>query len=346
MAKFFDALFDAAGSILLSVVLVVVFFNPVSFLIWSFVAPRRAAAIVSDTQDDGKFIQFMAKLHKPLIYIYPMRVKKYFILAFGMYNFSIKSQLKAFKAFGGQYDMKKAVNLIKKMKREAVSKLWEENMAKPTDPNGGYNKTITDAVVEAGVVLDDDQLIALIYNKGDFESLEKYAAKKTVGKEMLETITDRMERAKESSIDKEDEQVSFSVLKRILFSQIEKNGLPARLVEKVMLLGRGNSAYQQELDNAIETFRQKTIVLSCDKTALNNLLKSRTLFSSVEKLLKPWQYDLYELANRHMTDDAICEFIARENTEMCALIFKRERLSEKARLMAKANPKFAVMLNC
>lgn len=344
MAKFFSVLFDAVGSFLLCVVLVVVFFNPVSFLIWSFVAPRRAAAIVSDTQDDGKFIQFMVKLHKPLTYLYPMRVKKYFMLALGMCDYSVKSQLKAFKAFGGQYDVKKAVKLINKMSKDAVLKLWNDNMAKPIGLNGSYNKTITDAVVEAGGVLDDNQLISLIYDKGDFDNLEKYAAKRTLSKGTLEAIIDIMERAK-SSFNQEDEEVVFYVLKRILFSQIEKNGLPAKLVEKVMSLGKGDRAYQQELDCAFETFRQKTIVLSYDKAALENLLKSKTLFSSVEKLLKPWQYDLYKLANRHMTDEAICEFIARENMEMCSLIFVREQLSEKARLMAKANPKFALMLN-
>lgn len=344
MAKFFSVLFDAVGSFLLCVVLVVVFFNPVSFLIWSFVAPRRAAAIVSDTQDDFKFIRFMTKLHKPLIHLYPMRIKKHFMLVLGMCDYSVKSQLEAFNAFGGQYDVKKAVKLINKMSKDAVLKLWNDNMAKPIDLNGRYNKTITDAVVEAGGVLDDNQLISLIYDKGDFDNLEKYAAKRTLSKGTLEAIIDIMERAK-SSFNQEDEEVVFYVLKRILFSQIEKNGLPAKLVEKVMSLGKGDRAYQQELDCAFETFRQKTIVLSYDKAALENLLKSKTLFSSVEKLLKPWQYGLYKLANRHMTDEAICEFIARENTEMCSLIFAREQLSEKARLMAKANPKFVLMLN-
>lgn len=345
MAKFFSVLFDAVGSFLLCVVLVVVFFNPISFLIWGFVAPRRAAAVISNTEDDFKFIRFMTKLHKPLIHLYPMRIKKHFMLVLGMCDYSVKSQLKAFKAFGGQYDVKKAVKLINKMSKDAVLKLWNDNMAKPIGLNGSYNKTITDAVVEAGGVLDDNQLISLIYDKGDFDNLEKYAAKRTLSKETLEAIIDRMERTKESSFNQEDEQVSFSALKRILFSQIEKNGLPAKLVEKVMSLGKGDRAYQQELDCAFETFRQKTIVLSYDKAALENLLKSKTLFSSVEKLLKPWQYDLYKLANRHMTDEAICEFIARENTEMCSLIFAREQLSEKARLTAKANPKFALMLN-
>lgn len=345
MAKFFSVLFDAVGSILLSVVLVVVFFNPVSFLIWSFVAPRRAAAVISNTEDDFKFIQFMAKLHKPLIHLYPMRIKKHFMLVWGMCDYSVKSQLKAFNAFGGQYDVKKAVKLINKMSKDAVLKLWNDNMAKPIGLNGSYNKTITDAVFEAGRVLDDNQLIALIYDKGDFDNLEKYAAKRTLSKETLEAIIDRMERAKESSFNQEDEQVSFSALKRILFSQIEKNGLPAKLVEKVMSLGKGDKAYQQELDCAFETFRQKTIVLSYDKAALENLLKSKTLFSTVEKLLKPEQYKKYKDYGRHMTDEAICEFIARENTEMCSLIFAREQLSEKARLMAKANPKFALMLN-
>lgn len=344
MAKFFSVLFDAVGSFLLCVVLVVVFFNPISFLIWGFVAPRRAAAIVSDTQDDGKFIQFMVKLHKPLIHLYPMRIKKYFMLAFGMYNYSVKSQLKAFKAFGGQYDVKKAVKLINKMSKDAVLKLWNDNMAKPIDLNGSYNKTITDAVVEAGGVLDDNQLISLIYDKGDFDNLEKYAAKRTLSKETLEAIIDIMERAK-SSFNQEDEEVVFYVLKRILFSQIEKNGLPAKLVEKVMSLGKGDRAYQQELDCAFETFRQKTVVLSGNTEAFERMLKSSILFSKVEKLLKPEQYKKYKDYGRHMTDEAICEFIARENTEMCSLIFAREQLSEKARLMAKANPKFALMFN-
>ena len=344
MAKFFDVLFDAVGTFLLSVIMVVVFFNPISFLIWSFVAPRRAAAVISNTEDDFKFIRFMTKLHKPLIHLYPMRIKKHFMLVLGMCDYSVKSQLKVFKAFGGQYDVKKAVKLIKKMSGDAVLKLWNDNMAKPIGSNGSYNKTITDAVVEAGGVLDDNQLISLIYDKGDFDNLEKYAAKRTLSKGTLEAIIDIMERAK-SSFNQEDEEVVFYVLKRILFSQIEKNGLPAKLVEKVMSLGKGDRTYQQELDCAFETFRQKTVVLSGNKEAFEKLLESRSLFSKVEKLLKPEQYEKYKDYGRHMTDEAICEFIARENTEMCSLIFAREQLSEKARLMAKANPKFVLMLN-
>lgn len=345
MAKFFDVLFDAVGTFLLSVIMVVVFFNPISFLIWSFVAPKRAAAVISNTEDDFKFIRFMTKLHKPLIHLYPMRIKKHFMLVLGMCDYSVKSQLKAFKAFGGQYDVKKAVKLINKMSKDAVLKLWNDNMAKPIGPNGSYNKIITDAVVEAGGVLDDNQLISLIYDKGDFDNLEKYAAKRTLSKETLEAVIDRMDRTKESSFNQEDEQVSFSALKRILFSQIEKNGLPAKLVEKVMSLGKGDGSYLQKLDCAFETFRQKTVVLSGNTEAFERMLKSSILFSKVEKLLKPEQYKKYKDYGRHMTDEAICEFIARENTEMCSLIFAREQLSEKARLMAKANPKFALMFN-
>lgn len=321
------------GSFLLCVVLVVVFFNPVSFLIWSFVAPRRAAAIVSDTQDDGKFIQFMVKLHKQLTYLYPMRVKKYFMLALGMKNYSAKAQVKAFRALNESDAPAKAVKLIAQMSDVAVSNLWDDNMLR----HRSYNPVITYAVTESGKTLMIRQLKEL-FAREDYDSFGNYAKNHTLSKAALELLIERMEQ-------KSEDKESFDKLQDVLFSQIEKNGLPAKLVEKVMSLGKGDRAYQQELDCAFETFRQKTIVLSYDKAALENLLKSKTLFSSVEKLLKPWQYDLYKLANRHMTDEAICEFIARENTEMCALIFKHERLSEKARLMAKANPKFVLMLN-
>lgn len=333
MAKFFSVLFDAVGSFLLCVVLVVVFFNPVSFLIWSFVAPRRAAAIVSDTQDDGKFIQFMVKLHKPLTYLYPMRVKKYFMLALGMKNYSAKAQVKAFRALNESDAPAKAVKLIAQMSDVAVSNLWDDNMLR----HRSYNPVITYAVTESGKTLMIRQLKEL-FAREDYDSFGNYAKNHTLSKAALELLIERMEQ-------KSEDKESFDKLQDVLFSQIEKNGLPAKLVEKVMSLGKGDRAYQQELDCAFETFRQKTIVLSYDKAALENLLKSKTLFSSVEKLLKPWQYGLYKLANRHMTDEAICEFIARENTEMCSLIFAREQLSEKARLMAKANPKFVLMLN-
>lgn len=333
MAKFFSVLFDAVGSFLLCVVLVVVFFNPVSFLIWSFVAPRRAAAIVSDTQDDGKFIQFMVKLHKQLTYLYPMRVKKYFMLALGMKNYSAKAQVKAFRALNESDAPAKAVKLIAQMSDVAVSNLWDDNMLR----HRSYNPVITYAVTESGKTLMIRQLKEL-FAREDYDSFGNYAKNHTLSKAALELLIERMEQ-------KSEDKESFDKLQDVLFSQIEKNGLPAKLVEKVMLLGIGNSAYLQKLDCAIETFRQKTVVLSGNKEAFEKLLESRSLFSSVEKLLKPWQYGLYKLANRHMTDEAICEFIARENTEMCSLIFAREQLSEKARLMAKANPKFVLMLN-
>lgn len=327
MAKFFSVLFDVVGSILLSVVLVVVFFNPVSFLIWSFVAPRRAAAIVSDTQDDGKFIQFMAKLHKPLIYLYPMRVKKYFMLALGMKNYSAKAQVKAFRDLSETDTPEKAVKIVAQMSDLGASKLWDDNMVR----NRSYNHIITYAVAESGKPLTVRQLRDL-FAREDYSNFAVYARNHTLGKATLELLIERM---KQKSEDKE----SFEQLQEVLFSQIEKNGLPANLVEKAVKACGQN---QLAITKAFEVFRQKTLVLSRDNKAFSELVKYKKLAPSVEALMNRDQYNSYLEAGNHLSDEAIREFIARENMAICELIFKNEKLSPVAVLMAEANPKFTL----
>lgn len=323
---------NAVETVVLTVALVVFVYNPIAFIIWSIIAPRVSANILAESDELGPFFAVMAKLHKPITHIFPMCMKKHFMYKLGMREYSVRSQLKAFKALGGNYNLKKAAVLINKMSESAVNKLYNDNMK-----SGKYNKNITEAVIEAGVLLSYQQITDLLCNKGGRDSwlmFKRYAEKKTLPKDVMEILIRGMVNGDESGI-----------VKDVFFNQVEKNGLSPKLLDQVMVIT--DAPFRQRLNDSVEAFRQRTIVVSGNREAFASMLANRRgLFSQVEKLLKPWQYEMYNKeVNCHMSEEAICDFIARENMEMCALIFKHERLSEKAKLMAKANPKFAMMLN-
>ncbi len=309
--------------------MVVIFYNPVSFVIWSFVAPRKAAAIMVIKDDDSKFMDFLSNLHKPLTHLYPMCIRKHFMKALGMFNYSAKAQVKAFRALSETDSPEKAVKIVKQMSDLGASKLWDDNMVR----NRSYNHIITYAVTESGKSLTTRQLKDL-FAREDYANFAVYAKNHTLSKAALELLIERM---KQKSGDKE----SFDELQGVLFSQIEKNGLPANLVEKAVEACGEN---QLAITKAFEVFRQKTVVLSRQKEAFVPLIKYEKLYPSVEAMLSEEQYKLYLETGRRLSDEAIREFIARENIGMCKLIFKNEKLSPIALLMAKANPKFAVMM--
>lgn len=310
--------------------MVVVFYNPVSFLVWSFIAPRKAAAIMVITKDDdSKVMRFLSNLHKPLTHLYPLFIRKHFMKALGMRNYSANAQVKAFRDLSETDTPEKAVKIVAQMSDLGASKLWDDNMVR----NRSYNHIITYAVAESGKPLTVRQLKEL-FAREDYSNFAGYAKNHTLSKASLELLIERM---KQKSEDKE----SFEQLQEVLFSQIEKNGLPADLVEKAVKACGQN---QLAITKAFEVFRQKTVVLSRDYKAFSELVKYKKLAPSVEALMDREQYNSYLEAGNHLSDEAIREFIARENMAICELIFKNEKLSAVAVLMAEANPKFALKL--
>lgn len=310
--------------------MIVIFYNPVSFVVWSFVAPRKAAAIMVTKGDDAKFVRFLSNLHKPITHLYPMCIRKHFMKTLGMRNYSAKAQVKAFRALTEIDTPEKAVKIVSQMSDLGASELWDDNMVR----NRSYNSIITYAVAESGKPLTTRQLKNL-FAREDYTNFAVYAKNHTLSKASLELLIERMKQ-------KSGHQEAFDELQGVLFNQIEKNGLPANLVEKAVEACGEN---QLAITKAFEVFRQKTVVLSRQKEAFVPLIKYEKLYPSVEAMLSVEQYKLYLETGRRLSDEAIREFIARENTSMCELIFNNEKLSPIALLMAKANPKFAVMLN-
>lgn len=309
--------------------MIVIFYNPVSFVIWSFVAPRKAAAIMVSKDDDSKFMRFLSNLHKPLTHLYPIYIRKHFMKALGMRNYSANAQVKAFRALNEADVPAKAVKLVAQMSDLGASKLWDDNMLR----HRSYNPVITYAVTESGKALMIRQLKEL-FAREDYDSFGNYAKNHTLSKAALELLIERMEQ-------KSEDKESFDKLQEVLFSQIEKNGLPANLVEKAVVACGEN---QLAITKAFEVFRQKTLVLSRDNKAFSEFVKYKKLAPSVEALMDREQYNSYLEAGNHLSDEAIREFIARENMAICELIFKNEKLSAVAVLMAEANPKFALKL--
>lgn len=324
MAKIFQFL----GSLLEGLLMIVIFYNPVSFVLWSVVAPRKAAAIMVTKDDDSKVMRFLSNLHKPLTHLYPIYIRKHFMKALGMKNYSAKAQVKAFRDLSETDTPEKAVKIVAQMSDLGASKLWDDNMVR----NRSYNHIITYAVAESGKPLTVRQLRDL-FAREDYSNFAVYARNHTLGKATLELLIERM---KQKSEDKE----SFEQLQEVLFSQIEKNGLPADLVEKAVKACGQN---QLAITKAFEVFRQKTVILSRQKEAFVPLIQYEKLYPSVEAMLSVEQYKLYLEMGRHLSDEAIREFISRENIFMCELIFKNEKLSPVAVLMAKGNPKFTLI---
>ena len=321
----------AKGLVMIIALLAVtfIFFNPLIFIPYCLLAPKKAADSLYDW-DLPVYMDFMQAVYGPFVALLPFRWKRHFMAVRGVEFYSDKLQCRYFKSMvlAGKEER---VDLVKKhMSAKAISLLWSEN----TD-----NWCIREEIIKAGVTLNDEQFKLLTVN-GETALIKEYLEKKTPSEAMLQML------------------LSAQLSDLFLFC-VERYGLSARLISKVFAMEKEtgsdkeserSKAFRRNIagltQEALTHFAQRQMVRNSAarrdgeewKLFLN---EGNSLCTAAQKMMTVWQYDEYHKAGFHLSAEVIVYFFSCGQEMMWERIFKyepKEALNEEAQALVAANP--------
>lgn len=306
-----------------------IFFNPLIFIPYCLLAPKKAADSLYDW-DLPVYMDFMQAVYGPFVALLPFRWKRHFMAVRGVEFYSDKLQCRYFKSMvlAGKEER---VDLVKNhMSAKAINLLWAENIV---------DWSIREEIIMAGVTLNDEQFKLLTVN-GETALIKEYLEKKTPSEAMLQMLL----------------SAQFGDL--FLFC-VERYGLSARLISKVFAMEKEtgsdkeserSKAFRRNIagltQEALTYFAQRQMVRNsagCNSQREWGLFLSQTdgLCLAAQKMMNIWQYDIYHNAGFNLSPEAIVYFFSRGEAMMWERIFKyepKEALNEEAQALVAANP--------
>lgn len=306
-----------------------IFFNPLIFIPYCLLAPKKAADSLYNW-DLPVYMDFMQAVYGPFVALLPFRWKRHFMAVHGVEFYSDKLQCRYFKSMvlAGKEER---VDLVKNhMSTKAITLLWSEN----TD-----NWCVREEIIKAGVTLTDEQFKLLVV-KGETALIKEYLEKKTPSEAMLQMLLSAQ-------------------LGNLFLSCVERYGLSARLISKVFAMEKEIGSDKESehsrmfrrniaglTRDALSCFAQRQMVRNsagCNSQREWGLFLSQTdgLCLAAQKMMNVWQYDVYHNAGFHLSAEAIVYFFSRGEAMMWERIFKyepKEALNEEAQALVAANP--------
>lgn len=305
-------------AIVLALLLVIVF-NPVMFLFWSIVSPRRAARMLYAEDDFGLYSEFVRDLNGWMVALYPFRMKKHFMAVRGINNYSAKAQCRYYRKTG------RRISVLGQMTNEAVQQLWE----------GEFSFEEKVKIASSGMKLSDEQF-AFLVDRHQTEEALAYIRKWTPNANKLRYLIEYDET-------------------EVLIPAIRIYGLPAELIS--LVFAEGKSELIADVQEALVVYSHRQTVLNTQRSDENGRKEWLTFCNSVEKdkirsnaqkAMNGWQYDEFHKAGHALDASAVEFFFAKGDVAMCIRIFKYEkdngRVSEKADALVAANPKLTAAL--
>lgn len=302
--------------ILIAMVLLV--YNPVMFLFWSIISPKKAAKMLYSSDLDT-FTEFCIALNGWMVALYPFCMKKHFMEVRGIDNYSATAQCRYYRKTG------RRVSVLGQMTNEAVQQLWE----------GETSFTEKVKIASSGMKLSDKQFAFLVDNHQTEEALA-YIRKWTPNANKLRHLIEYDET-------------------EVLIPAIRIYGLPAELIS--LVFAEGKSELIADVQEALVAYSHRQTVLNTQRSDENsckewitfcNSVKESRVRSNAQKAMNEWQYDEFHKAGHALDASAIEFFFAKGDVSMCIRIFKYEkdngRVSEKADALVTANPKLTAAL--
>lgn len=302
--------------ILIAMVLLV--YNPVMFLFWSIISPKKAAKMLYSSDLDT-FTEFCIALNGWMVALYPFCMKKHFMEVRGIDNYSATTQCRYYRKTG------RRVSVLGQMTNEAVQQLWE----------GETSFTEKVKIASSGMKLSDKQFAFLVDNHQTEEALA-YIRKWTPNANKLRHLIEYDET-------------------EVLIPAIRIYGLPAELIS--LVFAEGKSELIADVQEALVAYSHRQTVLNTQRsdesarkewlTFCNSVEKGK-IRSNAQKAMHGWQYDEFHKAGHALDASAVEFFFAKGDVSMCIRIFKYEkdngRVSEKADALVTANPKLTAAL--
>ncbi|MBQ8677608.1 MAG: hypothetical protein IJ529_03990 [Alphaproteobacteria bacterium] len=293
------------GLVLLA--LFIVFYNPVMFLFWSIVSPKKAADILYGKPELPVFTELMQLLDGWMVWFYPFWMKKHFMKARGIENYSPKLQAKYF------YRIDNSIDCIKNMSAEAVHYLFAKSA-----------KDVKMMIAKSGVKLTEDEISLLIYNHC-YETLDEYLKKFTPSAKTLRLLA--------SVANMND------CAKTLLVNCIKKYGLSAEMVTHMF-----GTLHKDIVVEALKVFAQKRFISrnKNEQDFLTFLDTEESITPEAQVCINTTQYIAFHNRKNTLDDNVVVYFLSQGNVEFCKLIFSFEKdhglVNDKAKAIVNANP--------
>lgn len=316
-----NALVSLGKWIIVAIALVamfLLFYNPVTFLFWSIISPKKAAKMLYDA-DLEWYSEFCIALNDWMVALYPFCMKKHFMAVRGIDNYSDKAQCRYYRKTG------RRVSVLKQMTNDAVQKLWKSET--------NFNEKVK--IASSGIQLSDEQFAYLVDN-GQLTQALAYIRQWTPNANKLRHLI------------KSDAH-------EVLVPAIKTYGLPAELIS--LVFSEGKSELVADVQEALVVYSHRQTVLNTQRsdesgrkewlTFCNSVEKGK-IRSNAQKAMHGWQYDEFHKVGHTLDKEAVEFFFAKGDVSMCTRIFKYEkdngRVSEKADALVAANPKLTAAL--
>lgn len=306
--NFISRAWNALCDFIIAVFMFIFVYNPVCFLLWSIFAPRIAANAATLHE-----FHRMEKMVKPIHYLYPLWIKKWFIKRYGLRNYSQNLQRKTFRAF--------------QKKNASVACLADlfQTMSNETRSSVLYQSSAT---VQDAVLLSEVSLTAQDLQKLTLDRVLKYTKTNTLPVDYLIHLyakyqVDAIER---DSHKKED----WNCASGIILSHVEKYGVTKDFLDFVY--AQRDPHFSTQVAKALKVFSEKQVVLKMQAYGGTNIgfftayiQSNGILETEAQKLLQPWQFEIF-VRFYLPTDEAICCFLGKHDLKIAEILFKTQNI--------------------
>ena len=271
----------------------------------------------------------MEKLVKPMHYLYPLGMKKWFVKEYGLWNYSEELQRKVFFAFRERGNVEEMTHLFQTMSKEC------------------YNVALFGAtsVDEEAALLADITLSAEDLKLLDLSVVRKYAEKHTLPAEYLIFVFKEYHiSADERNLSKQDR---WNYLSKILLFHVERHGATREFID--FLNRQNDEAFKEAFKKALKAFSERQVVNNMNNHGLNimefttYIKDNPVLEPQTQKLLEPWQLEIF-LKFYQPADEAVCYLLNKGDLQIANILFKNKdvQFSETAQLLIKSNSRLVM----
>lgn len=321
----------AGAGVLLSGIVWLLLFNPVSFGLIVLFAPQTAAGMLGWVREHDHGAAWY--VNWITIHLLPMSKFSIFMEERGVIEFSSRLQKKYFfwKMKKGEEGLIEAANTIG---YDVAEEIWRETNSKSLKKelflcNGvSGNEEILRYFIEECKSLD--MVKAVI---GSYTPTINFT---------MELIKNLEEEAKESGVADWKLVESVNWYRKVLVVIIDKFGLNTKAVEALISLNKLYSGIADELLQAAETTAEKQLV--CDIANRKSeadwqkvCARRKPLSAKAQRSMTSWMYDMYFRHGMHLDNEVIKEILCGNNAQMVTRVFRYERLNDENAQIVRSN---------
>lgn len=316
---FFSRVWNTLSDFFVAALMFIFVYNPVAFLLWSIFDPKHAANAATSRQ-----FPRMEKMVKPMHYIYPFFMKKYFIKEYGLDHYSEELQRKTFFAFRERSNVEEMTHLFQTMSKECY------NVALFGAPSVDQ-----EAALLADITLSAEDLKLL-----DFCYVLEYAKKHTLPAKYLIWLFKRYHVSADET--NSSKAAAWNSHAKMLLSHVEKHGATKEFMD--FLSKQNDEAFKAAFKKALKAFSERQVVNQMRTPSTDTVEFARyiqdnpVLEPQTQKLLEPWQLEIF-LRFYQPADEAVCYLLSNGDFRIADILFKNKdvQFSEMAQALIQSN---------